>query len=250
MREIENDKVVATIGCEERTLEKNNLEDKGKTEGKRKARKLKLKRSTILLAILAIAVSIGLAVAGYVLSSSPFVPVGTGIAGGLIAYWLLSKEKSESSAKRLALERDFVEAFSYFSVFIQNGYPVYRALELTTSYSSKDLAILIQSLLSEIDDDKSIGPFLRFADHFDSPEIRQVMIAISRMVDEGGGREYIEQFRFMFASVSASKRKGAREAYAARLSSLAFIPLVSSALSIILVTLGVLSIMGGYASGF
>lgn len=194
--------------------------------------------------------SAGLAVVIILLGRSPILAGGVVLVGAVGGYLTLGKKrKSEADAKAL-LESDFVEAFSYFSVYVQNGLPVYQALELTLGFASPRLAPLIQQLLLGIDADKSLRPYLEFADRFASTEIRQVMIAVERMVEEGGASLYVSQFRFVFASLAKAKRQEGRDVLSSRLSSLNLLPLLASGLTILLVTVAVLSMIGGYANGF
>lgn len=194
--------------------------------------------------------SAGLAVAIILLGSSPILAGGVVLVGAVGGYLTLGRARKSQAADKAVLEGDFVEAFSYFSVYVQNGLPVYRALELTMGFASKRLAPLIQELIIGIDGDKSLRPYLEFADRFASPEIRQVMIAVERMVEEGGASLYVSQFRFVFASLAKAKRQERRDILSSRLSSLNLLPLLASGLTILLVTVAVLSMIGGYANGF
>jgi hypothetical protein len=55
----------------------------------------------------------------------------------------------------------------------------------------------LRSLLEGIDSDKSVAPYIAFSENFHSMEIRQLLISIYRMVDEGGGESYIRQFNVL-----------------------------------------------------
>ncbi len=192
----------------------------------------------------------GFALAIVLLGLSPILAGGFGLVGAVGGYLAIGRKKKGEAEDKAALESDFVEAFSYFSVYVQNGLPVYRALELTVGFASKKLAPHLQRLIMAIDSDKSLRPYLEFADLFPSPEIRQVMIAVERMVEEGGASLYVSQFRFVFASLAKAKRQEGRDVLSSRLSSLNLLPLLASGLTILLVTVAVLSMIGGYANGF
>ncbi len=230
-------------------LSEETVKDGAALEAKTKGKRVRLgKHQIAALAIAFLGIAIGLVL--YFLASSSLIGVSIGFVFLVAAFLQYGKDKEAEVRIKEKLSNDFIEAFAYFSVYIQNGFPVYRSLELTTSYSSEKLGGMIETLLRDIDLDKSLKPYLAFAERFSSPEIRQVMIAIERMAEEGGSALYIQQFRFMFASLEKAKRKERRERYVESLSSMGALPLLASALSIALVTVAVLSIMGGYAGGF
>jgi hypothetical protein len=151
--------------------------------------------------------------------------------------------------KTEALEKEFVHIFSYFKIFVGNGRPVYNAIEDCIRYASPDMSDLLTTLLGEIDKDKSVKPFLSFASHFKSLEIRQVMISIYKMGNEGGSSTYIEQFQSVFSAIANEKRKYELSKFENTLSNNNFLPLADSALTMGLIIVAIVVIMGNLTYG-
>ncbi len=164
-------------------------------------------------------------------------------------YYLIGKADRLNKEKNEKMESEFVHVFSYFKVFVNNGRPVYNALEDCIRYSSKDMADLLEDLLLNVDKDKTVKPYLAFSEHFKSLEIRQVMISIFKMSNEGPSSQYAMQFESVFASLSDEKRKAEINKYSGSLDSMNFLPLADSALTIGLIIVAIVVIMGRLTYG-
>jgi hypothetical protein len=104
-------------------------------------------------------------------------------------------------------------------------------------------------LLQGIDEDKTVTPFLAFAEIFPSLEIRQVMISIYKMAEEGGGEAYIRQFQTIFASLASQKRKDLLGKTKSRLEGLCFLPLIDSGVTMGLIVIGIVIVIGDLVNG-
>jgi Flp pilus assembly protein TadB len=167
------------------------------------------------------------------------------VLDGLIVRQFLLAQNKDSEA----FEKEFVQIFAYFAIYIRDGLPVYHALEECISYASSEMEKKLRNLLEAIDNDKSVAPYVAFSENFHSMEIRQLMISIYRMVDEGGGESYIRQFNVLFDALQANKSKEHLEKEDARLANLAMLAMADSALVMLLITLGIVQIIGGYING-
>jgi hypothetical protein len=157
--------------------------------------------------------------------------------------------RSASGKEEEALQKEFVQIFAYFAIYIRDGLPVYHALEECLHYASEPMEKRLRGLLDGIDHDKTVAPFVAFGDSFHSMEIRQLLISIYRMVDEGGNESYIRQFSVLFDSLQATKKKEELERTDSRLGSLGMLAMGDSALIMLLVTIGIVQIIGGYVNG-
>ncbi|MFA6619890.1 MAG: hypothetical protein WCS90_02010 [Bacilli bacterium] len=146
-------------------------------------------------------------------------------------------------------QSEFTRIFAYFAIYIRDGLPVYHALEECVRYASPAMERQLRALLEGIDSDKSVAPYITFGDSFHSMEIRQLLISIYRMVDEGGGESYIRQFNVLFESLQANQAKTELERTDSRLGSAAILPMADSALVMLLITIGIIQIIGGYVDG-
>jgi hypothetical protein len=148
-----------------------------------------------------------------------------------------------------ALQKEFIQIFAYFAIYIRDGLPVYHALEECLHYASEKMEKKLRELLEGIDHDKTVAPYIAFGESFHSMEIRQLLISIYRMVDEGGNESYIRQFTALFDALQTSKKKQELEQADSRLGSLGMLPMGDSALVMLLITIGIVEIIGGYVNG-
>lgn len=165
-----------------------------------------------------------------------------------VDYYLLGKPRRILDNKKKELENEFVHIFAYFEIFVKNGRPVYNALEDCLRYASKELSEKIRALLNDIDHDKSVTPYMKFAENFTNLEIRQVLVSVYKMSIEGGGEEYLTQFDTLFHSLSVSKRQQNLENEKARFGNFNFLPLLASALSMGIIAVSVVILMEEYAN--
>ncbi|MCQ2742841.1 MAG: hypothetical protein MJ239_06065, partial [Bacilli bacterium] len=142
-------------------------------------------------------------------------------------------------------EEDFVTLFSYFSIFISNGFNVYSALKETLPYCPKSIKPELAKLVDGIDQDKSVAPFLIFSTQFSSLSIKEVLLSVYQMVDEGGGEAHLARFTYLFRALSEDKRKAKKNRESAQLSSLSSFPLMGSGIAMLMLTAALSQIMGG-----
>lgn len=185
----------------------------------------------------------------YKMTDALIAPLSIGLLLIVSDYFLLGKVNRVKKTKAEALEKEFVHVFSYFKIFVGNGRPVYNAIEDCIRYSSPEMSDHLTNLLGEIDKDKSVKPYLNFASHFKSLEIRQVMISIYKMGNEGGSSTYIEQFQSVFSSIANEKRKYELSKFESTLNNNNFLPLADSALTMGLIIVAIVVIMGNLTYG-
>lgn len=167
----------------------------------------------------------------------------------LISFYRLLLKSKKKSKEAEEDEQQFVDLFSYFSIFVQDGFNVYNALEKVLPFAKGRLKAALEGLLREIEEDKTLAPYLSFASHFASLEIKEVMLAVYQMVDQGTGGIYLQQFQRLFGKISEQKKARAEEAYQERLDSLNFLPLLGGGISMLTLMLALLEIMGGMLNG-
>ena len=149
--------------------------------------------------------------------------------------------------KRLMLmdrENEFITIIGYFQFFITNSYNVYQAFQSLIAYSSPWMEEQIQTLILEIDNDKSVKPFVNFANKFSSKVTNNVMLSIYQMVDEGENSIHMLQFNALFQQLSRSHQKELIDSKERSLSSLSTLPLIGAGAITVLLTFGIISMMG------
>ena len=143
------------------------------------------------------------------------------------------------------LGNEFVHLFSFFAIYINDGFNVYNALENILPFASDTMRKLLQALLKGIDEDKSVTPFVTFASKLEDIAIKEVMMSAYQMIDEGSGGAYIAQFQHLFGKLSDARHEKERKTRLERLQSLSFLPLAGSGLAMLTLTLCIVEIMGG-----
>ena len=167
---------------------------------------------------------------------------------GLLLYSYMKLDKN----KRKMQEEDvneFIRIFTFFSIYIEDGYNVYQSLKEVKEFASTRVKQKLEKLLSEIEEDKSVAPYINFASYFTLSKIKEVMIAIFEMVDEGSGGAYIAQFKYIFSKLRDNEYENSKARKLERLSALSFLPLLGSGLTMVMLALCLVTIMGGIMDG-
>ena len=158
--------------------------------------------------------------------------------------------RSRKQAKEIEEdEEQFVTLFSYFSIYIQDGFNVYNAFEEILPYAKGRVKNHLEGLLMQITRDKTLLPYLSFAGNFNSLEVREVMLAIYQMVDQGSSGVYLSQFQRLFSKLSDQKRMMRERKHIEKLDSLSFLPLLGAGFTMLMLMLALMEIMGGMLDG-
>lgn len=152
-----------------------------------------------------------------------------------------------SSKKRMILndrESEFISMISYFQFFITNSYNVYQSFQALIAYASPWMEEQIQTLIVEIDNDKSVKPFVNFANKFTSKVTSNVMLSIYQMVDEGENSIHMLQFNALFQQLNKNHQKELIDSKDQKMSSISALPLIGAGAITVLLIFGIISIMG------
>ena len=142
----------------------------------------------------------------------------------------------------------FIEAFIIIKIFLNNQLNVYRSLEETTKYVKPLLREDMLRLLEDIDCDKTIDPFIRFARKFKPLVIEQLLVGLYQLDTEGGNVAQLEAFDYMFDQFRIQKSSDARRRYEDRLDSMNMYPLIGAGIITMNLLFGVIIIILGAIS--
>jgi len=162
----------------------------------------------------------------------------------IFSYVLLSSYSSKARKLDEEREDEFVTIISYFEIFITNKNNVYQSFNKVIQYAGEWMKDCISNLLKEIDADKSVQPYVNFANNFRMKIATNIMLSIYSMVDQGESFEQINQFQVIFEQLSKSKQLEKIAKKERSLSILASLPLVGAAGTTIVLTISVISIIG------
>ena len=165
---------------------------------------------------------------------------------GLIVadYLLLSRFKDKKNALLKSRENELIAIISYFEVYVRNKNNVYQSFNLLTPYCSPWMKDKIEVFLKEIDEDKSVQPFINFANNFQQLASHSLMLSIYQMVDQGENSHQLEQFNVIFDELARNRNKEMMEQKEKSLSNTSTFPLIGAGMITITLTISILSILG------
>ena len=162
----------------------------------------------------------------------------------VIDYFLISQYFERKKRILKNQENELITLISYFDVYIRNNSNVYQSFNQLIPYCSNWMKDKIEEFIREIDNDKSVQPFINFADNFQSLSIHSLMLSIYQMVDQGESQEQLTHFNVIFEEVSRNRNKEMIAQKEKDLSSMSTFPLIGAGLITISLTISVLSILG------
>ena len=161
----------------------------------------------------------------------------------------LGRYGRQIESKNIENLQEFSVLFGYFRIYIHNGFSVYSALKELLNFASSTLETNIRNLLAEIDQDKSVQPFINFGKKFNEIIVEEMMISIYQMIDDGESSDYLIQFELIFDKFSELLYQRLLRAKNSKLGTLSSAPLVGACFLMIVLTVGVISILGDVING-
>ena len=172
-----------------------------------------------------------------------FLLVGIGVS---IALDYILFNNHISLKQRIKKERDeeFINVINYFQTFITNRNNVYQSFSKLMEYSSEWMQEKIQRMLNDIDIDKSVKPFVDFANWFEISVAKNIMLSIYQMIDEGEDNSHLSQFETLFNQLNQSHQDDLKESKKKSLQSITYFPMIGAALITIVLSISIIGIMG------
>ena len=204
------------------------------------------KEMTLLFLI--IILTIGLAFLSYFFLKEIYVPIFIAVGGCLAIYFYLSRYSSLEKANEKEHVDQLISLLSYFEIFISNGNNVYTSFKMLLPYCDQFLQDAISSMLSQIDVDKTIGPYINFASKFNDRIIESLMLSIYQMVDNGENSIELTEFDLLFNNI---KEKHFDQMIDSRKKALDFFnsfPLIGAGAITIILSISIVSIIGDYVN--
>ncbi len=162
----------------------------------------------------------------------------------LFNFYYLTKYNRIIVKRKNDLTFDFINVFSYFRIYISNYRNVYMSIKEISNYASPFIKIKLIELLDNIDNDKTIKPFITFANYFNDKKIEEVMIAIYEMVNEGNNENYINQFVSIFETYKARIEKTKEEKRINTFNRICSLSIIGVGILMIIIMLGIVNMIG------
>ena len=162
----------------------------------------------------------------------------------LLDFFLLTRYSDKKQNILKNRENELVAIISYFEVYIQNNNNVYQSFAQLIPYCSDWMKEKIETMLSEIDNDKTVQPFINFAHNFQQLSSHSLMLSIYQMIDQGENSEQLLQFNVIFDELSKNRNKEMINQQDRALSNMSTFPLIGAGLITVTLTISILTILG------
>ena len=162
----------------------------------------------------------------------------------VIDYFLLSRFNDKKKTLLKSRENELIAIISYFEVYVQNKNNVYQSFNMLIPYCSPWMKDKIEILLKEIDEDKTVQPFVNFANNFHQLSTHSLMLSIYQMVDQGENTHQLKQFDVIFTELARNRNRETMEQKSNSLANMSTFPLIGAGLITITLTMSILSILG------
>jgi len=152
-----------------------------------------------------------------------------------------SRRKAYLNYKRA---NEFISLISYFQTFINNHCNVYQSFSRLKEYSSDWMKQQLDRFLANVDNDKSVQPYIDFSEVFKLPIARNIMLSIYQMIDEGASDEQMGQFTFLLNIMNQQHNEELKDKKERSLSSVGTYPMIGAGILMLCLSMGVLSSVG------
>lgn len=164
-------------------------------------------------------------------------------------YLYVSRYKAMEDKRKQNDLLEFVNLFAFFRIYLKNGLNVYSALKEMVNFANQNLRELLQKLVDEIDENKSVEPFIKFARYFNNLLVEEMMVSVYQIIDDGSDSNHLVQFELIYDKFSETLQKERLNAKDKSLANLTVSALVGSAYLITVVTVGIILILGDMMNG-
>ena len=216
---------------------KNSLKDTIEFVG------LSYKKEILKIALINAVLLLGVFALFYFLNNYIF-PIIILIGTLALDYFLLTRFNDKKKALLKERENELVAIISYFEVYIQNKNNVYQSFNMLIPYCSDWMKDKIENFLKEIDEDKTVQPFINFAHNFKQLASHSLLLSIYQMVDQGENSTQLKQFNVIFDEMAKNRTKEMMEEKEKGLANMSVFPLIGAGIITIILTISILSILG------
>ena len=168
----------------------------------------------------------------------------------VFSFYYLNRYDSMLLKKELALDDEFIEIFSYLKIYIANKESVYKALTNIKEFASPRMLERRDDLTNEIDNDKTIQPFINFARKFKNKVIEEVMIALFELINNGNNEAYLNQFIKIFEDFKNRRENEDKDKRFRLFDTINMMSLVGSGYIMIILSFCVIQLLGEATNGF
>ncbi len=173
------------------------------------------------------------------------------LAGALVIfnYYFLTRYSKIEKEKKVKLDESFIEVFSFLRIYLSNKETVYHSLNEVKAFADEEMNSKLELLISQIDEDKSIKPYIDFAASFSDKVIEEVMIALYEITNSGSSDIYLNQFNKIFEELKTRIENEKSYKRVKFFENLNIFSVVGSGMIMIILSFCVISLLGGIING-
>ena len=202
-----------------------------------------------ILSIVLILIFLTSGAASILLKNYIFAVIGLLIAALVLFLNYINRTRSKQGLEKMH-ENEFVDIINYFETFLANDLNIYQSFQEVLVYASPWMRNKIETMLAEIDEDKSVKPFIKFAQNFKNTSIENVMVSIYQMIEDGHNNTSLNQFDLLFDKFEENSKREFIRKKENELERLNMFPLIGAIITTVILTLSILSIVGEMINGF
>lgn len=201
-------------------------------------------KTELIKIIIFFAIPLVFSVILYIFLKSLLIVFGGICLSIILEFLLLNSYKNKEEQILNNRDEEFVNIINYFRTFIANGNNVYQSFRKLVEYSSFWMRDAIEDFLHNIDQDKSVKPYIDFANRFRVGFAKNIMLSIFQMVDMGGDDNHLQQFEILFTELTRKSKEELKDKRTKTLTTYASFPVVGAAYLTILLSISIISVMG------
>ena len=165
----------------------------------------------------------------------------------IIVTFIKSNEEDKKNKKEVEMkEYEFANMLSYLLVFLENNFNVYQSLEMTLSFIKEILVKDVEELINDIDVDKSIEPYQKFASKFKSNIVYQVVMMIYQLDINGYDAKYLNNFPSLISSLKEARVQNMISTRKMNMSFMTIVPIISLLMVVLVLIFYILMSVGGF----
>ena len=164
-------------------------------------------------------------------------------------YFFLTRYSKIEKEKKVKLDESFIEVFSFLRIYLSNKETVYHSLNEVRAFADEEMNTKLELLINQIDEDKSIKPYIDFASSFSDKVIEEVMIALYEITNSGSSDIYLNQFNKIFEELKTRIENEKSYKRIKFFDNLNIFSIVGSGIIMVTLSFAVISLLGGIING-
>lgn len=161
--------------------------------------------------------------------------------------WLQKQVIAETNIRQL--QKQMMDAYALIKVLILQGQTPYQAMQTTLPFLDVNLAEAMHGLLMDIDLDKSLQPYLHFANKFQSLMLEQLLFSLFQLENQGGDGTQLQQFQYLFDQVERQFYQQDLLLFHEKMQQQNNLVMIATACIAITLLVGVMQLIGGMLYG-